>query len=428
VMIADISNVEDVTGSRFGDTLTGTSVANILDGGKGDDTLNGAGGDDTLLGGEGNDHLRGGSGANIINGGDNNDTITLQFEGIGDAAHRDTVDGGYGSDTLAFTEALPGTFGVSVKLSTTEAAFVSSVSSDGHAFVEATVTGIENVTGTDQSDVILGDEDANQLIGNGGDDVLQGGAGLDYLDGGDGKDRFVSYGGDRVADEIHGGGGIDTVDYTFGGTGMLASDPDRAVIVRLADNGQAGSTYMVYDGQLNPQIVVEDRLFDIENITGSARDDSITGNGDKNVLLGGFGVDKLDGGGNDDTLNGGPGHDTLTGGPGADLFQFTDRGIGPDGDTITDFLTGVDRIDFSGFYSQATQFHNHVTPPPTFIGDHALSGNGNELRVFTDGLGNTIVQLQTGQDLVTDPSLNTAPHLEINLGFHTAISQTDFLF
>ncbi len=48
--------------------------------------------------------------------------------------------------------------------------------------------------------------------------------------------------------------------------------------------------------------------------------------------------------------------------------------------------------------------------------------------MITDSHGNTIVQLQTGQDLVTDPSLHTAPDVEINLGFHTAVSASDFLF
>ena len=47
------ANIENVTGTGFGDSLTGTGGANVLSGGGGDDTLTGGGGDDTLAGGSG---------------------------------------------------------------------------------------------------------------------------------------------------------------------------------------------------------------------------------------------------------------------------------------------------------------------------------------------------------------------------------------
>jgi Ca2+-binding RTX toxin-like protein len=222
------------------------------------------------------------------------------------------------------------------------------------------------------------------------------------------------------------------VEYTFGGGVVLgASDPDRAVIVTLADDGNAGTAIMFHSGTFGPQGVVEDRLYDIENVTGSDFSDTLTGNNAKNVLLGGFGVDHLNGGGNDDVLNGGADHDVLTGGAGADTFQFSDRGFGTNADTITDFQTGVDHIDFSGFYSQAFQFHNFHTntlPPPTFIGDHTFSGAGNELRAFTDDHGATIVQLQIpSEEFGLGNTSHTTPDVEINLGQHV-VHQSDFLF
>jgi len=415
--VAKVVNIQDVTGSDFGDTIIGTAGDNKIDGGNGDD------------------HIFGGTGANTINGGDGNDTITLQFEGTGLAANMDTIDGGPGIDTLAFSEALPGDFGVFVALSTNSATVVQSIHTDGaftHFANEATVTGIENVTGTNQADVILGDGDANTLLGNGGDDVLEGGAGADYLDGGDGNDRFIEFGAGHGGDEIHGGAGIDTVEYTSGG-GVTpgAPDPDRAVIVTLADNGNAGTAIMFVDGPLGHPGVVEDHLYDIENVTGSDFDDTLTGNSGDNKLLGGFGQDHLNGGGGKDTLNGGPGHDVLTGGADADTFQFSDRGVGANADTITDFQTGVDHIDFSGFYSQAREFHNfHLDnlPPPTFIGNAAFSGAGNELQVVTNNDGETIVQLQIpSQEFGLGNTSHTTPDVEVNLGHHV-VHQSDFLF
>ena len=57
-----IKNIENVTGSRYNDTLTGNSGANVLSGGSGDDSVSGGTGNDTVLGGAGKDRLTGGSG------------------------------------------------------------------------------------------------------------------------------------------------------------------------------------------------------------------------------------------------------------------------------------------------------------------------------------------------------------------------------
>jgi Ca2+-binding RTX toxin-like protein len=69
----------------------------------------------------------------------------------------------------------------------------------------------------------------------------------------------------------------------------------------------------------------------------------------------------LDGSGGNDTLDGGAGNDTLTGGTDADQFQFS--GVAANSttnrDTITDFMTGTDKLVFSrgvygGFATNAT--------------------------------------------------------------------------
>ncbi len=57
-----LSAVENVTGSRFADTLTGNAAANTLSGGPGNDRIFGRAGADTLLGGPGFDVLDGGTG------------------------------------------------------------------------------------------------------------------------------------------------------------------------------------------------------------------------------------------------------------------------------------------------------------------------------------------------------------------------------
>jgi len=73
-----------------------------------------------------------------------------------------------------------------------------------------------------------------------------------------------------------------------------------------------------------------DTFISIENLTGSPYDDTVTGDGNAN------------------RLNGLAGNDTLTGGAGADTFLFTVVANAlTNKDTITDFLSGSDRLEFS---------------------------------------------------------------------------------
>lgn len=61
-----LTNIENLTGSSFNDSLSGDGLANILTGGAGQDTLNGGGGNDVLIGGAGRDLLTGGLGTNTF--------------------------------------------------------------------------------------------------------------------------------------------------------------------------------------------------------------------------------------------------------------------------------------------------------------------------------------------------------------------------
>ena len=93
-------------------------------------------------------------------------------------------------------------------------------------------------------------------------------------------------------------------------------------------------------------------LINVENVTGTDRDDYLQGSdaneefrggAGNDILFGGGGVDTLHGGDGDDTLNGGAGDDTLNGGAGADVL-FGGAGIntlnGEDGNDIIAFSNG----------------------------------------------------------------------------------------
>lgn len=71
---------------------------------------------------------------------------------------------------------------------------------------------------------------------------------------------------------------------------------------------------------------------------------NLTGNELNNILLGNAAVNILSGDSGNDVLNGLGGNDILNGGLGNDLFNFSSTLSATNIDTITDFLSGTDKI------------------------------------------------------------------------------------
>lgn len=87
-----LSNIENILGSGFNDTLTGDTAANVLSGAGGDDILTGGGGGDSLRGGQGNDTLTGDAAARdffYFEDLTGTDTVTNFFQA--NVSHRDAL-------------------------------------------------------------------------------------------------------------------------------------------------------------------------------------------------------------------------------------------------------------------------------------------------------------------------------------------------
>ncbi len=241
--------------------------------------------------------------SNTLNGGDGDDVLVTigaaggQLGGSG----TDVFNGGAGNDTLAL-ESVQGLVGYTVDLS--NLAVGAQAISAGANSSSFTLSGIENVEGSDGNDIITGDANANRLVGIDGADSLSGGGGNDTLVGGNGADTLI------------GGANVDTLDYS----GDANADGNAlGVVVNLSGASQTNSWQGVNFGPVASQRAVDgwgntDNLgsaFDIENVIGSAYNDWIIGNGQGNSLNGGAGSDLLNGLTGNDTLDGGTVGDSI---------------------------------------------------------------------------------------------------------------------
>ncbi|SER19517.1 calcium-binding protein [Sphingobium sp. YR768] len=329
-----LSNIENLIGSSFGDTLNGSSAANVIDGGTGADTMAGGAGDDIYY---------------VDNVGDN----VVEADGAG-------------SDTIYSS--------VSYTLA---GRIVETLILTGSANIDATGNGRVNMlVGNSGNNVLSGLDGADTLIGNGGNDTLDGGAGADILTGGLGDDVYIV---DNVGDVLNElvGEGIDEVrtslaSYTLAanienltgtvttGQSLTGNALANSIVGSTGSdslNGGAGADVLAgglgddiyYVDDVNDNVVEADgagtdtiyasvsynltnRLVETLTLTGSDTIDG-TGNGRANIINGNSGNNYLSGLAGNDTLSGGNGTDILNGGAGNDIL---------DGGNHTDTATYAD--------------------------------------------------------------------------------------
>ena len=379
------------TGDIAANSITGNLASNTLNGGAGNDTLDGGVSDvlntgmvDTLNGDAGNDTflVRGFYGAGIYNGGTDTDTLDFGQANAYTAGRR-----------------VAERAGVNVNLDTGAGTGIAStyyVKTTGFIWPDAagriTLTGIENVIGTNQSDLITGDANNNVLDG-GVSDVYNPGV-IDTLNGAAGNDTFLVR-GFYGAGIYNGGTDTDTLDFSQANayTAGRRVAEGAGVSVNLG-TGSATTYYLKATGftwaDANGQIA----LSGIENVRGTNQGDILIGDANANTLEGGAG---------NDTLNGGAGVDTLIGGAGADLFDFnaiSESSVGIARDVIADFSSvELDLIDLSTIDADTILANNQAF---NFIGnDAAFSNAAGELRfdsashsVFGDVDGDSVADFQ----------------------------------
>ncbi|KAA0996493.1 retention module-containing protein [Pseudomonas sp. ANT_J12] len=205
------SDTANVTISyQDGHTLTGTAGDDVLVAGTGNNVLNAGDGNDVLTAGSGNNELHGGAGNDLLYSGPGNDLL----------------DGGTGTDTASYAHA---TAGVTVDLSLLTAQNTLGAGTD-------TLTGIENLTGSNFNDTLTGDNNSNVINGGLGNDVLNGGGGDDFLIGGLGNNTLTGGAGADTFQWLAGNSGHDVVTDFTPGTDKL----DLSQLLQ-GENGTAAS-------------------------------------------------------------------------------------------------------------------------------------------------------------------------------------------
>jgi Ca2+-binding RTX toxin-like protein len=321
------------------DTLTGTSGDDVIEGLGGNDTINGGGGNDTICGDDGDDTVNGEVGNDHLEGGTTGETA---------------------GDTVTF---LGAPNGVTANLSTgVGAVFPAETDS---------MTGFENLTGSNSFD---------SLTGDGGDNVIRGLSAADGFEGLGGDDMLI--------DDVGGVSDQDTAKYSTAGPG--------------------GVTGSLTTGQVTGDGVGTDTLTGFRGLYGSNFNDVLIGN-NENQLSNSTDND-LEGFGGNDVIEPLRGTDTVIGGGGDDLVTYAND-IAIDIDLSSGFATTtpIDEVD------SISGVENVIGSPE----DDTITGDGADNMLEGLGGGDALTG-GGGADTASFASLTGPLGVNVNLGIGTA--------
>lgn len=442
---SDVDNdglIDIISPNSLSDTISiyrqfveiGTQSNDLLSVSSGDTGL-GLAGNDQITAASGSSELNGGSGSDLLNGG----------------AGGDVLIGGDGADTVVYDAS---TSGVTIDL-------LSGTASGGDATGD-TLTSIENVVGSPQSDTVSGSAIDNVISTGDGNDTVAAGSGNDTVSTGAGSDIIVGGNGAGI-DQYDGGLGIDTIRYssaqaditvnlsagsayatsgndaanigtdTITGIENVVAGPFNDTMVGTSSNnafdGGSGTDIVVFagnfadytvsynssttaftiadgvanrDGTDTGQGVENFQFADGTRSASSLSQNKITGTNTANRLVALLGGYELYGLGGNDTLIGNTGGDTLDGGTGADAMS------GGDGDDVYIVDNASDRVTESNTGNSGTDtvwttLTSYTLPANVenliYIGTGNFSGNGNALvNNITGGPGRDALNGGTGVD------------------------------
>jgi Ca2+-binding RTX toxin-like protein len=344
-------------------------------------------GNNILAGNDGSNTFDGGTGDDIIFAGAGDDTIVWNSNNFGGTDGRDFVDGGANGavgDRFTVTgNSSVETFNIYTAAAATSAGFTglnvaTEIVVTRNGVIVAELDNIEEIT----------INTLNTTANNGNNAIAP--------DGGTNGGDTINVYGDFTSTSlnyntitVNGGAGNDTVDITG-----LTSDHH----VVFTSNGGTDTVIGVR---------TQDVVYMNDNIKGTS------------------GNDVINAGEGDDVITGGMGADTLTGGTGADTFVFnsaSESGVGAVArDLITDFVSGVDKLNFSGIDAR-------IGFGAGLSGNQAFTFNDVAGAAFT-GAAQLVYHYEgTGADAITviqgNVNNNLGADFEVALTGHVTFNQT----
>lgn len=366
----ELSNINQIRGSGFNDTLLGSDVATyaeLFEGRGGNDFIDGRGGFDIVR----YDFAPVTTGVNVnlaagtaSDGQGGTDTLT-NIEGVRGTALNDTlvgsaadnrlegkggtdsVNGAEGSDTLVLAGdrsdyTLTRAAGSSALTLARTGESVTFQNIEHVAFADQTVTEADLLARleTEQNDTLVGDGSDDLLNGKGGNDLISGMAGNDTLLGGAGNDTLD---GGTDSDRMEGGAGNDI--YMVDAVGDNVVEALNAGMDLVNVSLAPGSGYDLSPNVENATVATSAGL----GLMGNALNNVLTGNDGNDTFSGGLGADTVIGGAGNDRLDGGAGVDRLVGGAGDDEYYVDsptdviveDAGAGSDYVSVNFTATGT---------------------------------------------------------------------------------------
>lgn len=363
-----ISNVENLRGTTFGDSIVGNWGDNVFEGMGGADALyadhinnyqvqDNPDAVDTVSYRSSDAGVTLDFAANTGAGGHAQGDIFYGFENAIGSTHADTILGDAKSNSfegLAGADAFDGRGGSDWATYVESDAAVQvdlglNVATGGHALGD-TFASIENLRGSAFADMLTGDSGANMFDGGLGADSIVGGAGSDTvtyaaataavqidLAAGTTAGAAIAVGdvlvgienvrGTSFADTLIG----DAADNTFeGGVGTDTLTGGAGFDIASYANAASAVTASLAAPGTNTGDAAGDVYSGIEGLRGSNFADELTGDAFDNFIEGLLGGDTLSGGDGNDTLSGGGNSDIIYGGNGTDTVSFATAASGGD--------------------------------------------------------------------------------------------------
>jgi len=211
--------------------------------------------------------------------------------------------------------------------------------------------------------------------------------------GGSEGDTFNEGNASTVNETIHGGSGLDTIDY---------SKRTNALKISAGTNDSItdGGAFTLNDGETGEG---DDIWADIETINGGDGDDTITLTGSVDAVINGNkGNDTLGGGSGSDTLNGGDGNDTFDEGKASNGKDVFNGGAGTDTISYASRTSAVtitlDGKATSGESSESDTVKNDVENCVGGSGGDTITGS-DVANTITGGLGDDTLNGGKGDDI-----------------------------